>query len=190
VSALRVVCCSLVLVFVSISSTAAEEIYRWRDAQGTIHFADAPPTYPAEVSRLDGKSAQPTVRTPQASRTALRSSSAPVSRSISSLIGGAPRSPSRRITTGALPGASPGRNSRTSGSDPLSQNTVVGRLGSAGTADAAARRNEAGNDLAVPSLDHALADPVSAGDGSERPPAPYRRLPLRRSRLLVEAENP
>jgi len=101
-SALRVAFCALVLVFLSISGTAAEEIYRWRDAQGTIHFADAPPTYPAEVSRIDGKSAQPTVRTPQASRTALRSSSAPVSRSINSLINGGPRLPSRRVTTGAL----------------------------------------------------------------------------------------
>lgn len=189
-SALRVVCCSLVLVFVSISSTAAEEIYRWRDAQGTIHFADAPPTYPAEVSRIDGKSGQPTVRTPQASRTAPRSSSAPVSRSISSLINHPPRPPSRRITTGALSGELPGRNSRTGGSDPLSQDAVVGRLGSAGTADAAARRNDAGNDPAVPSLDRALADPSSTRDGSERPADRYRRIPLRRSSLLVEAAGP
>ena len=189
-SALRVTLCSLVLVFVAISNTAGEEIYRWRDAQGTIHFADAPPTYPAEVSRIDGDSIQQKVPTPQALRTAPRSPSAPVSRSISSLINGAPRSPSRRITAGGLSGESAGPSSKASDADPLSRDAVVGRLGKASTADAAARGNGVGNDLAVPSLDHALAAPVSAGDGSERPPAPYRRLPLRRSRLLLEAENP
>lgn len=186
-SALRVVFCALVLVFLSISSTAAEEIYRWRDAQGTIHFADAPPTYPAEVSRLDGVSRHPTVTTPPASKNVLRGSPAPVSRSINSLINGGPRLPSRRVTTGALSSKRPGGTSRASGSDQLSRNMVVGRLGSAGMADTAARRDGAANDLAVPSLDHALADPVSAGDDSERPTAPNRRLPLRRSRLLAEA---
>ncbi len=188
-SALRVAFCALVLVFRSISGTAAEEIYRWRDAQGTIHFADAPPTYPAEVSRLDGVSSHPTVTTPQSSKNAVRRSPAPVSRSINSLINSGPRLPSRRVTTGALSGNRPGGTSSARGSDPLSRNAGVGRLGSAGTADTAARRDGAANDLAAPSLDHALADPVSAGTDSEGPPVPNRRLPLQRSRLLAEAED-
>ncbi len=186
-SAFRVVFCALVLVLLSIDSTAAEEIYRWRDAQGTIHFADAPPAYPAEVSRLDVAAGPPTVRTQQASQTALRRSPDPVTRSINSLINGGPRLRSRRVTTGTL--SSKGLGEASSASDQLSQNTVGGRLGGARKADAAARRNGAANDLAVPSLDHALADPVSADENSAGPPAANRRVPSQRSGLLAEAAD-
>ncbi len=190
-SVLRVAFCALVLVTISISSTAAEEIYRWRDAQGTIHFADAPPPYPAKVSRLDGASDRTVARKPQASLVAPRLSPATANPSISSLINVGPRSQVRRSRTDASPGNPRERTSETSGSGPLFRNAVVRRLDKAANApDTGARRDETANDLAVPSLDHALADPVSAGDDSERATARNGRSPSRRKGLLLEAETP
>jgi len=180
-----------------VSGTSAQEIYRWRDAQGTIHFADKPPSYPADVTLLDGQTSPPTAPTPHASQTKSSRSSAnsyltssgqptasrnaPANRSINSLIESGPRSRLRPITTDAASAESPGTNSGTTLSDLSSQDNVVRKSGRA----AAARRKGPADDLAVPSLDGALSQNLSADGGSgttssrsRRPPTPPSLSPL------------
>lgn len=198
-SAQSVVFSALAVAFF-VSGTSAQEIYRWRDAQGTVHFADKPPPYPADVTLLDGQISPPTVPTPQASRTKSRRSpansyltsggqptasrNAPANRSINSLIEGSPRSRLRRITADAASAESSGTNSGTTLSDLSSQDTVVRRFGRAGAAEAAAARPKGpADDLAVPSLDGALSQNLSADGGSgttrsRRPPMPPSLSPL------------
>lgn len=185
-SAQSVVLGALVVAFL-VSGTSAQEIYQWRDPQGTVHFADKPPPYPANVTLLDGQISPPSAPTPHASRTkssrsyrasngqGTASRNAPANRSISSLIDGGPRSRLRRITADAASAESPGTNSWTTLSDLSSQNAVARRSGRA----AAARRNVPADDLAVPSLDGALSQSLSPDDTSgstssraRRPPTP------------------
>ncbi len=188
--ALRLAFGALVVVLLSVGNLAAEEIYRWRDAQGTIHFADAPPTYPAEVSRLDGAGGRTAARTTQASPTAPRVLPATVNPSIISLINERPRSPSRRTTNGTPSGKRSAASPATAGSGSLSGNAGTVRLNISGKVDAGTGRDPTADDLSVPSLDRALTAPVSNGDGSERPAAPSRRQSSQSGRLMVDAENP
>jgi len=201
VSAQNVVLGALAVAFLA-SGTSAQEIYRWRDAQGTVHFADKPPPYAADVTVLDGEISPPTAATQHASQTKSSRSSAnsdlassgqptasrnaPANRSISSLIEGAPRSRLRRITADAASAESPATNSGTTLSDLSSQVTVVKKSGTSTTTDAAGRRrNGPADDLAVPSLDGALSQnlPVDGSSGttssrSRRPSAPPSFSPL------------
>ena len=171
-SAQSVVIGALAVAFL-VSGTSAQEIYQWRDAQGTVHFADKPPPYPANVTVIDGQISPPSAPTPHASRTKsshsylasngqrTASRSVAADRSISSLIDGGPRSRLRRITADAAAAESPSTNSWTTLSDLSSQNAVARRFGRA----SAARRYGPPDDLAVPSLDGALSQSLSADGG-------------------------
>lgn len=157
-----------------VSGASAQEVYQWRDAQGTVHFADKPPSYPANVTLLDGQISPPSVPTPPASPTrssrSYRASNGPptasrdvpANRSISALIDGGPRSRLRRITADAASAESPGTNSGTTLSDLSSQDAVVRKPGRG----AAARRSGPADDLAVPSLDDAMSQSLSSDGGS------------------------
>jgi len=159
-----------------VSGASAQEIYRWRDAQGTIHFADVRPPYPADVTVLDGRSSEPARPAQPALKDKSRRSSttsseqrtasrmAPANRSISSLIDGGPRSRPRRLAADEASAEPPSTNAGTTLSDLSSQTTVVRRFGRTG----AARNGGLANDLAVPSLDGALSQnlPAESGSGS------------------------
>jgi hypothetical protein len=52
---------TVLCILATVVASAAAEVYQWRDAQGTVHFADNPPSYPADVTTLDADSGQPVV---------------------------------------------------------------------------------------------------------------------------------
>jgi hypothetical protein len=159
------------------SGASAQEIYRWRDAQGTVHFADKPPPYPADVTLLDGHVDQPSVSTPAAQSKPVRTpaksyftsggrptaSRSILNRSISSQIAGSRRQKPQSATSDAASGESSAANSGTGLSDLAPQESVVRRYSKA----AAARRAAPADDLAVPSLDSALSQTLSAEGGSQ-----------------------
>jgi len=178
VSAKSVVLCALVVAFF-VGGVRAQDIYQWRDAQGTVHFSDKPPSYPADVTVHDGEISAPSDPTPRASRAkssrayftsnareAATPRDVPANPSISSLIDGGTRSNSRRITPNAASAESAESTETNSGTtlgDLSSQQTVVRRS----ARGAAARANVPTDDLAVPSLDGALSQNLTMDGASD-----------------------
>ncbi len=146
--------------------TLAGEVYRWRDAQGTTHFADAPPAYQADVTRLDSSFSR-SPRRPTNSRQPLTN--------VPSL-GSPPAAAGSRGTSGTR--LNIGRGSRAASSR-LSRSTedtaTDEETGMAGN-DSGLSLHDTGDELAVPSLDSALSD--QAGRRQRRPPSRYRLPPM------------
>lgn len=160
-----------VLVALWVGGASAQDIYQWRDAQGTVHFSDRPPPYPANVT-VDGQISPPTAppsapavsRMPNHSpryvnsqRKSLRNSA--LNPSISSLIGGGSHSRMRRAVNDPAAADSSGSISGTSLADPAEPQPVPTRR------RRAARPSGPADDLAVPSLDGALSQNLLS-DGS------------------------
>jgi len=180
VSALRFVL-SAAVVGLWVSGASAQQIYQWRDAQGTVHFADKPPPYPANVT-IDGEISPPTASPPSttSAKPAARPSgyyhsrgqasrSAAFNRSISSLIDGGPRSRLRGATLDPPAADTSSSSFGTPLTDPSNQPTTVKRTGRT------TRRSSPNDDMAVPSLDGALTQGLSADGETAANAAPSRR---------------
>lgn len=190
---------ALACVFLA-SGASAQEIYRWHDAQGTVHFADQPPPYSADVTLLDGHVAQPSVSTPAAqskpvhapaksyftSSGRLRASRSILNRSISSLIAGAHRPKPQRAASDGTSGESSAANSGSDLSDLSPQESVVRRYSKAATS----RRAAPTDDLAVPSLDGALSQTLSADGGSQNTSARSARKTTPSSLSQLQTADP
>ncbi len=174
-SAKSVVLCALVAAFF-VGGVHAQDIYRWRDAQGTVHFSDKPPSYRADVTVHDGEISAPSDPPPRASRArpsrAYLTSNAqeaaaprdvPANPSISSLIDGGARPHSRPIVPNAASAESTETNSGATLGDLSPQQPVVRRS----ARGAAARANVPTDDLAVPSLDGALSQNLTMDGASD-----------------------
>jgi hypothetical protein len=178
----RILFLGAVAVGLWVSSAGAQQIYQWRDTQGTVHFSDKPPPYPAVVT-IDGEISPPTASPPSSAPAkstrpssysrprSQRSRSVAFNRSISSLIDGGPRSRLRGTTLDPPASDSSSASFGTALNDPSDQPAPVKRNARA------TRRSSANDDMSVPSLDGALSGGLSGDSAAGTNSSPARRQP-------------